>query len=758
LNQTVQLSATQFSANQASTVRTYENPIPGREFILSLFSSLKKHLNREQIADALALNSPEEKEALRRRLRAMERDGQLSFQRRGYQLIDPESLVSGVISIHPDGFGFVTYSDSEKDLFLPKNQLNHVFDGDLVQVLIEPAKNAKRAYSNLIKVLERNTTEIVGLLMREGKEYFLQADNVKVSQRILVDKDKLGQARVGQYVNTKVIHYPNFRQDTQVEIVDVLGHASDAGIESKLALHRHGISGQWENDLLEKASTHGTQVSEQDKASRVDYRSLPFVTIDGADARDFDDAVYCEQTESGDWRLLVAIADVSHYVQANDALDLEAQQRATSIYLPDQVIPMLPETLSNGLCSLNPNEDRLVMVCEMTISAKGLVVKSEFTEGLIQSHARLTYNQANALVTKPSSKLAKIISDAQPEIVPHVKNLHSLFRVLVKQRQQRGAIEFETRELALTLNKHKNIASISPIKRNDAHRMIEEFMLCANVATAQFLERNKIPSLFRVHAGPQQKKLAALRAFLSEKGLTLGGGDTPTSHHYNRLLKDVSRRSDAKVIQTLLLRSQSQAEYSPNNQGHFGLAYDAYAHFTSPIRRYPDLLTHRAIRAKIRSSKQTNGLHWVLRQLKLDKLASKSVSKAAYPYTEEDIELLSTHCSGQSRLADTVSREVESALMCKFMQPFIGETFEACISGMNNSGFFVALENTGAEGLVHITSLPGDAFSFDASKQKLTNNNDAFEIGDSVSVVLQSVDLRSRKMNFTLKINMPKAA
>lgn len=743
MNQTAQLSSTQ----------TYDNPIPGREFILSLFSSLKKHLNREQIADALSLNSPEEKEALRRRLRAMERDGQLSFQRRGYQLIDPESLVNGTISIHPDGFGFVTYSDTEKDLFLPKNQLKHVFDGDLVQVLIEPDKNAKRAYNNLVKVLERNTTQIVGVLQREGKSYFLLPDDTKVSQHIEVDESKLCDARVGQYVTAKITSYPNFRQDTQVEIIEVLGDPSDAGIESKLALHRHGISGLWNKSLLEKASTHGTQVAEADKASRVDYRKLPFVTIDGADARDFDDAVYCEKTEAGDWRLIVAIADVSHYVLPNDALDIEAQQRATSIYLPDQVVPMLPESLSNGLCSLNPNEDRLAMVCELSINAKGFVTQSEFSEGLIQSHARLTYNQANAMVCKPSSKLGKAALESNPAIAPHVKNLHSLFKVLLKQRNQRGAIEFETRELALKLNKHKNIANISPVKRNDAHRMIEEFMLCANVATAQFLETNKIPSLFRVHAGPQQKKLTALRAFLSEKGLTLAGGDKPSSHHYNDLLKKVSHRADAKVIQTLLLRSQSQAEYSPKNQGHFGLAYDAYAHFTSPIRRYPDLLTHRAIRAKIRGAKKSLSLQSVLRHLKLNTLASKAMSKNAYPYSVDDVEVLSKHCSEQSRLADTVSREVESALMCKYMQPFIGETFQASIAGMNSSGFFVALENTGAEGLVSITSLPGDAFSFDASKQKIANKKVCYEIGDSVTVLLKSVDLRGRKMHFTVAVS-----
>ena len=731
---------------QLASPRIYNNPIPGREFILSLFSNFKKHLSREQIAQALELSTAQQKEALRRRLRAMERDGQLMFQGKSYQLISPESLKSGQISIHAEGFGFVNYSDLEKDLFIPKSQLNHVFDGDIVQVLIEPAKHAKRSFNTLIKITKRNTTHIVGLLKREGKRYILLPENIKMSQKLYLDESDLCSAQVGQYVNTVITSYPTFRQNTQIQIIEVLGHEKDAGIQSKLALHRHGISSEWDNTLLQKAKALGTQVSQADKALRLDYRSFPFVTIDGSDAKDFDDAVYCEKTETGDWRLLVAIADVSHYVRPFDDLDIEAQQRGTSIYLADQVVPMLPENLSNGLCSLNPNEDRLVMVCDMSISAKGIVTKSVFTEGLIRSHARLTYNQAHALVCKRG----RAIYDCEPQIVPHVKNLHALYTALASQRKRRGAIEFETQELALKLNKHKSITSVTPIKRNDAHRMIEEFMLCANVATAQFLDSHKIPSLFRVHAGPQQKKLVALRAFLSEKGLTLGGKDKPTSRHYNDLLKKVSVRSDAKVIQTLLLRSQSQAQYSPNNQGHFGLAYDAYAHFTSPIRRYPDLITHRAIRAKIRSNNPKGSLHKVLGRLKLGSLVAKAMPKKVYPYTLNDIQMLSEHCSLQSRQADTLSREVQNALLCQYMQPRIGESFQACITGVNNFGFFVAIENIGAEGLVHVSSLSGEAFSFDASKQQLANLEQCFEIGDSVKLVLNEVDLGSRKMAFIL--------
>ena len=738
------------SAEQSSN-KTYANPIPGRESIMGLFGKATAQLDREQIARKLGLKSPEQKEALRRRLRAMERDGQVTFHKlKGYQLLDRDSLATGVVSLHPDGFGFVATDDSEKDLFLPKNQMTHVFDGDVVQVLVESSPDKKRTFNKLTKIVERKATHIVGQLKRKGEQFYLLPDSSKILHKVDVDSRNLMNARAGQYVNAKIVSYPNHRQNTLVQITEVLGNPQEAGMEIKLALCRHGISSQWEDALVDHAATLGDQVAEADKVSRSDYRDLPFVTIDGADAKDFDDAVYCERSASGDWRLLVAIADVSHYVQPDDLLDLEAQQRATSIYFPGHVVPMLPEALSNGLCSLNPHVDRLVMVCDMTIDSKGIITQSTFTEGLIHSHARLTYDQAYALVAKRRSGLAKKVLGEMPAILPHIENLHALYRVLMSARKQRGAIEFESRELAFNLNKKRKIASLSPVKRNDAHRMIEEFMLCANVATAQFLDHHKIPSLFRVHERPQPKKLTLLRAFLSEKGLSLGGGEKPGPHHYNKLMQKIRHRSDADMIHTMLLRSQSQAEYTPENQGHFGLAYDAYAHFTSPIRRYPDLLTHRAIRAKIRSGKPENGLRRALNWLGLQG-RSGALSKKAYPYDKEAMQALATHCSQQSRQADEVSREVENWLKCEYMQQFIGDSFVGTISGVTGFGFFVELDQIAAEGLVHISSLGSDGFEFDASRQQLCNGEEKFVLGDRVEVVLDAIDLQQRKMNFALQ-------
>ena len=699
---------------------------------MKLWAKKKNNLTREQIADALDLYSEQDKEALRRRLRAMERDGQLMFDKyKGYALMDESLMVSGPISIHQDGFGFVTYSDSEKDLFITAGELSHVFDGDIVQVLMSPSGSGNRSFNKLIKVLERNTTQIVGILKRKGEDFYLVPDSSKISHKVDVDDRKMMDAKAGQLVNTDITEYPTFRQNTLVKICEVLGHPEDPGMEITVALHRHGLVEGWTDEEFDHAEACGSEVAEEDKVGRADYRDLSFMTIDGADARDFDDAVYCERKNNGEWRLMVAIADVSHYVRPDDVLDVEAQTRATSIYFPGHVVPMLPETLSNGLCSLNPDVDRLAIVCDMTINAKGLVIRSEFSEGLIHSHARLTYDQANAVAVKRQSKMARDVANSNPDIIEHIKNLHDLYQVLIPARSKRGAIDFETQELKFNLNKNKKIASMSPVIRNDAHKMIEEFMLCANVATANFLDEHKIPSLFRSHDGPTDKKLTALREFLSEKGLVLAGGEKPTSQHYNQLLTKIVDRGDASIIRTMLLRSQSQADYSPKNDGHFGLAYDAYAHFTSPIRRYPDLLAHRAIRAKMADKKKST-----FQRLK-SRIVNGRAGNAAYPYNKKDMKELGIHCSNQSRQADEVSREVENWLKCQYMQKFSGDSFSATVSGVANFGLFVELDEMGIEGLIHSTNLE--------------NQDTEYELGDKLEVVLNKVDMKQRKIDFLIK-------
>ena len=699
---------------------------------MKLLAKKKGNLTREKIAEALDLHSAQDQEALRRRLRAMERDGQLMFNKyKGYALMDADLMVSGRVSIHPDGFAFVTYSATEKDLFLTAGEVTHVFDGDTVQVLMSPQGSGNRSFNKLIKILERNTTHIVGELKRKGDTFFIVPESSKISHKIDLDDRKMLDAKVGELVNTEILEYPTYRQNTLVKIIDVLGHPQDPGMEIKVALHRHGILEGWTDEEFDHAESFGTEVAEKDKLGRADYRDLSFMTIDGADARDFDDAVYCERKASGEWRLMVAIADVSHYVRPDDVLDVEAQTRATSIYFPGHVVPMLPETLSNGLCSLNPSVDRLAIVCDMSINAKGIVTRSEFSEAVIHSHARLTYDQANAVAVAPKTKMAKAVAETNPDIIAHIKNLHALYNVLIPARSKRGAIDFDTLELKFNLNKNKKIASMSPVIRNDAHKMIEEFMLCANVATANFLEAHKIPSLYRSHEGPTDKKLTLLREFLSDKGLILSGGDKPTSQHYNQLLNSIEGRGDASIIRIMLLRSQSQAAYSPKNDGHFGLAYEAYAHFTSPIRRYPDLLAHRAIRAKMADKKKST-----FQRLK-SRIANRGFANNAYPYDKKDMDELGTHCSNQSRQADEVSREVESWLKCQYMQKFSGETFNATVSGVANFGLFVELDDMGVEGLIHSTNL-------DDQHKELA-------LGDKLEVAVNKIDMKLRKIDFLIK-------
>lgn len=726
----------------------YDDIIPSRDFILSLFDKVKSYLSHEQISHSAGLDEKPQKDALKKRLRAMERDGQLIFtHRRGYKKVDQAFLVTGKISTHADGFGFVTYDSNEKDLFLPKHQLTHVFDGDIVLVLKGNAQQQGRSNHRLIKIVERKTTHIVGLLKKKGSNFYLVPESTKLTQTINVTPNELIAKNVGKLVHCKVTAYPDHRQSTTVEVAEVLGRAGEAGIEVKLALRRHGINDKWDKEVLHAASVFGSQVEEKDKTSRVDYRDLPFVTIDGDDAKDFDDAVYGYQMDNGQWKLFVAIADVSHYVQPNDHLDLEAQSRATSVYFPGCVVPMLPESLSNGLCSLNPNEDRLVMVCEMTFDNEGNMLDSEFSEGIIHSHARLTYNEANRIVMQSPARTKYQSNNPKNNISQHLVNLHRLYLNLSGQRKIRGAIDFDTQELAFTLNNKKKIASIVPVVRNDAHRMIEEFMLCANVATAQFLERHKISSLYRVHSGPQMKKLSSLRMLLADRGLTLAGGDKPTYHDYNSLLEQVRDLDECDIIRTLLLRSQSQAEYSPKNMGHFGLAYDAYAHFTSPIRRYPDLLVHRAIRAKLRE--QSSGkLRSLL--LKFNPIRKLAGIENNYPYDTKTIEQLSVHCSHQSRQADEVSREVESALKCHYMKPFIGQSFMGTVSGVTHFGVFVELEENRIEGLIPLSSFQNGEFEFDAIKQKIASPTTTFTLGTQIKATVKEIDSKQRKIIFNL--------
>jgi ribonuclease R len=736
----------------AREAEKYENPIPSRELILKHLGERGAPANREQLLEEFGLTTEEQLEALRRRLRAMERDGQLIFTRRGtYAPVDKLDLIRGRVSGHRDGFGFLVPEDGSEDLFLSPAQMRLVFDGDRALARVAGLDRRGRREGAIAEVLVRAHESLVGRYYEESGIGFVIPDNPKIQQEVLISQGRAGNAKIGQFVEVKITHWPTQRFQPQGDIVEVVGNYMAPGMEIDVALRSYDIPHVWPEAVVKEAARLKPEVEEKDKEKRVDLRHLPFVTIDGEDARDFDDAVYCEKNSSawklfsGGWKLYVAIADVSHYVKIGSALDEEAKNRGNSVYFPERVIPMLPEELSNGLCSLNPHVDRLAMVCEMTISKLGKMVDYQFYEAVIHSHARLTYNKVSAMLEQPKGAEGKALRGEYAQVLPHLKQLYALYQVLLAARHERGAIDFETQETRIIFGSGRKIAEITPTQRNDAHKLIEECMLAANVATAEFMRKHEIPSLYRVHDGPPPERLEKLKAFLGELGLSLHRGkDGPSPKDYQKLLESIRERPDFHLIQTVMLRSLSQAVYSADNGGHFGLNYEAYTHFTSPIRRYPDLLVHRAIRSVVRSKLDTPHVQ---------RAGAASMPKARiYPYDEAALEQLGEQCSMSERRADEATRDVVNWLKCEFMKDRVGESFAGVITAVTGFGIFVELRDIYVEGLVHVTGLPGDYYHFDPVHHRLSGERSgrSFRLGDSVEVTVMRVDLDERKIDFEL--------
>lgn len=736
----------------------YENPIPSRELILKLLTERGAPATRAQLQAEFELHDEDSIEALRRRLRAMERDGQLIYTRRGaYAPIDKLDLISGRVQGHRDGFGFLIPDDGGEDLFLGPSQMRLVFDGDRVLGRVTGVDRRGRSEGAIVEVIERAHELLVGRYYEDGGLGFVTADNAKIKHDVIVAPGAAGGATHGQYVEVRITHWPTMIRQAQGEVIEVVGDYMAPGVEIEVALRSYDIPSVWPQEVVDEAARLSQTVAEKDKTKRVDLRHLPLVTIDGDDARDFDDAVYCEPHKasgwrlfSGGWKLYVAIADVSHYVPLGSALDAEAELRGTSVYFPSEVIPMLPEAISNGLCSLMPDVDRLAMVCEMTVSKAGELTDFQFYEAVIHSHARLTYDKVSSMLEQPGSPEGKALSAEYKAVLPHLKDLYELYQALAKARQGRGAIDFETTETRMLFGVDRKIASILPTTRNDAHKIIEECMLCANVATARFLQELNVPGLYRVHDGPKAEKVERLRQFLGSMGLSLTRkqGD-PTPEDYAEVLAKIQDRPDARLIQTVMLRSLSQAVYSPHNAGHFGLNYEAYAHFTSPIRRYPDLLVHRAIRSVIRSRRKTD---------RVQRSGAGVLPKASvYPYDLAALEHLGEQCSQNERRADEASRDVVSWLKCEFMQDRVGENFDGLITAVTSFGLFVELTDVYVEGLVHITALPADYYNFDAVHHSLVGERAGrkFRLGDSIRVQVVRVDLDERKIDFEMASDRP---
>jgi len=740
-------------------------PIPSREEILGVLRTSETPLAANDIAEALSIKR-QEREGFFKRLGAMERDGQIRLDQRNlYQLTHPSNFVAGRVQGHRDGYGFLIRDDGQDDLFLPNGEMQKVMHNDRVLARIVGYDRRGRPEGHIVEVTDRANKRVIGRLLNENGALIVAPEDKRIGHDILITQNTR-KAKVGQVVVVELTDFPSRHSQPLGRVVEVLGDIDDPGMEIEIAVRKYGVPHEFSGAALDEAARLPDEVRPADLRHRVDLRDVPLVTIDGEDARDFDDAVYCEPVKVGrgdGFRLIVAIADVSHYVQPKSGLDTDAIERSTSVYFPRRVIPMLPEKLSNGLCSLNPDVDRCVLVCDMIVTARGDVKAYQFYPGVMHSAARLTYTEVAAVLT--NTKGPEAIRRAA--LLPQLQNLYSVYKALFAARQKRGAIDFDTTETYIVCNAQGKIEQIVPRTRNDAHKLIEECMLAANVCAADFLKRNKHAGLFRVHAGPSAEKLENLRTFLRGMGLTLGGGDTPHASDYAALMAQIRDRPDAPMLQTMLLRSMQQAVYSPDNIGHFGLAYEAYAHFTSPIRRYPDLLTHRAIYAILQGRKyQPEPSHGVELNTALSPRAramqqaddeKRGRSRANGGNNVAIWEELGLHCSANERRADEASRDVEAWLKCYFMRDKLGEEYGGMINGVTSFGIFVQLDSLFIEGLVHVTELGSDYFQYDEIKNELRGERTGirYRLSDRVRVQVSRVDLDARKIDFRLVRDTP---
>ena len=712
-------------ASNSANGRRINAEAPERQEIIAVLEDHGRPLKRRDLVERLNVVSDDSREILRRRLRAMVRDGQLVKNRRGaYGLPAKMDLVAGRISAHPDGYGFVMPDDGESDLYLSPRQMRSVLHGDRVLASVIGIDRRGRKEGAVREILERAHVKVVGHFVEESGIALVVPDDARINQDVLIPLPDTAGARPGQVVVAEIVEQPRDHKPPVGRIIEILGKSGAPGMATEIAIRNFDLPHEWPEGVEEEAEAFGDEIAEDMTKGRRDLRELPLVTIDGADARDFDDAVYAQRRKNG-WRLVVAIADVSSYVKPGNPLDVEAERRATSVYFPGRVIPMLPEALSNGLCSLKPEEDRLCLVCDMSINQAGKVVRARFDSAVMRSHARLTYDEVWDWIVSGKDE----IRPGKAEVSASLKDLYGLYRALRKARTKRGAIDFESTEVQFSFDERGSVADISPYERNDAHKLIEECMVTANVEAALFLLRNKIPAPFRSHDPPPAEKLESLEAFLRGLGIKVPWRGQPTPRDFETVVQQIKGRDDRPLIMAVLLRAQSMASYQAHNTGHFGLALAAYAHFTSPIRRYPDLLVHRAI---------------------YHLLSRKPVGQ--YPLNAGRMEKLSEQCSHRSRRAEEAERDVNDRLKAYFMEQHIGDQFKGQVTGVTSFGLFVELERNHVSGLVHITSLPNDYYHFDPVVHRLVGDRTGkvFQLAQKVNVKVVAVNVDDRKIDFEM--------
>ena len=726
----------------------FDPDVPSRESILLALRRAATPLSPTELAEQLGVQRDETWEGFERRLAAMERDGQLMPNRKGVLLLAKKlDFIPGKVLGHRDGFGFLLRDDGLQDVFLSPREMLKVLHGDRVLVKVTGDYRGKPD-GTIVEVLERRTNQLVGRFLNERGVSIVVPEDQRIKHDVLIPPSETATAQHGQVVTVEIIEQPTRHTQPLGRVAQILGEIDDPGMEIEIAVRKFDVPVDFSEKAQRQCDKLPDEVRRTDLKGRVDLRDVALITIDGEDARDFDDAVYCEPVELGEgrkrpgWRLIVAVADVSHYVSDGDALDDDAQLRGTSVYFPRRVIPMLPTKLSNGLCSLNPHVDRLALVCDMVIAANGAkagsVVAYQFYNAVIHSHARTTYTQVWEALQQPTGPVAKQLG----QTVTQIQHLHELFGLLVQARKKRGAIDFDTVETKIICNELGRIERIVGLVRNDAHRLIEECMLAANTCAADFMRRSKHLGLFRVHEGPTPLKLQSLRAFLKTLGLDLSGGDDPQGSDYAALMDKVRNRPDYDLLQSMCLRSMQQAIYSPDNSGHFGLSYSEYTHFTSPIRRYPDLLTHRVIKALLAKQRYTPAAP--------DHVVVPGMTRKEY---EHDVwEKLGFLLSARERRADDASRDVEAWLKCWFVKERVGEVFSGRITGVASFGIFVTLDSLHVEGMVHVSELGTEYFQFNEAMHELRGERTGmrYRLTDSVQVQVARVDLEARRIEFRL--------
>ena len=708
----------------------YEKPIASREMILQVLAAQDGPMDDQALAQKLELTEPDRFEALQKRLGAMLRAGQLLQNRRGgYVPAAQAELIAGSVIANPDGFGFLRPEKGGDDLFLPPYEMRKVSHGDRVLVSLTGMDRRGRGEATIVEVLERRLTRLLGRYTEELGIAYVVPDDKRIQRNVMVPQDARNDARAGQLVVVEITTPQDAHRPPIGRVLAVLGDKLTASQAVEAAIHGHDIPHEFPPEVLAQATAVPLEVQYDETASRVDLRRVPLVTIDGEDAKDFDDAVWCEPNADG-FRLIVAIADVSHYVRPGTPLDDEAQLRATSVYFPGFVVPMLPETLSNGICSLNPAVDRLCFCCDMQVGRDGIVTSSRFYEAVMHSHARLTYTDVWNAVGEgiPEDDHDAALAKIGP-LLPQVQRLHQLYKVLDRARAKRGAIEFESSEVRFVLDAKGVVTQAGMLQRNDAHKLIEECMIAANVQAALYLMQARVPAPYRDHDRPPESKYADLEEFLKEFQLRVPPWAKVRPKDLRALLEKIRERPDAALLESVILRSQSLAVYAPDNIGHFGLALEAYAHFTSPIRRYPDLLVHRAIKHALAGGRPE-----------------------AYEYSPHEMASLSLQCSERSRRADEAQREVDERYRAAWMESHVGKEFDGTISGVTSFGLFVELDDSKVNGLVHVTQLPRDFYHFDAVRKTLTGERRGreFRLGDRVRIVVLKASVEERKIDFRL--------